>query len=78
MTRTEQLVRDYANERTLCDAYRALERDHLRRARELELMIEREIKRNPLGTRDRNRLVKLLETGELVYEPAEGTEDVPF
>jgi hypothetical protein len=78
MTRVEQLVRDFANERTLADAYRALEREHLRRARELELSIERAIKRKPLTTRDRNRLIKLLETGELVYEPNDGEAPEPF
>lgn len=76
MTTAEELVRKFAAERQLANAHLSLSRDHLKRAREYEQAIQREIQRKPLTTKDRNRLTKLIETGEIEYQGSEEFE--PF
>lgn len=77
----DDLVKQFAEQRTLAQAYRTLERSHLKRARDLELVIQRTIKREPLTKRDRTRLVNLIETGEIEFilpDANDPTDEVPF
>lgn len=72
-------IRQFASERQLANAYMSLARGHLKRARDLELAIQREMVRRPLGASDRARLTKLIETGEIEWQGTEDRDDdTPF
>lgn len=80
MSDSDQLIRQFAAERQLANAYMSLARSHLKRSRDLELSIQREIVRKPLTVSDRTRLTKLITTGEIEWQGTanEDDDDAPF
>lgn len=74
----EDLVRQFAHERQMIAAYASLSREHMARARELELRIQRKLERKPLSKREISRLTTLIETGEIVFVPNAEDDSPPF